>query len=105
MAKTKWTKDGEGEVGAVRDPGRGLQVAKASKGSKPRQAMMMMMMTMMKSKRKQSCRSRAETGTGAGAGAGAGHGCGQGAAAAPSTAERMTETCFAERMRLWAVGV
>lgn len=26
-------------------------------------------------------------------------------AAAPSTAERMTETCFAERMRLWAIGV
>lgn len=55
------------------DAGRGLQVAKASKGSKPRQATMM---TMMKSKRKRSC-SRTATGTVARAEGGAGRGGGQ----------------------------
>lgn len=79
-----------------------------------------MMMTMMKSKRKQNCSTvlrlelklalALESTVERDAEEGerkqkAGGGRQEAKAAAPSTAERMTETCFAERMRLWAIGV
>lgn len=97
----------------VVDVGRGDGAYRLPKPAK--EASQGMMMTMMKSKRKQNC-SSAETGTGAEAGAEVSGGAGRRGrgkeaegrrqeAAAPSTAERMTETCFAERMRLWAIGV